>query len=355
MKLILLGFFTLSLIITSCVQKSSKKEVSDHETAKNNDYTRLDWIDSSNFLTDSLEHFRGLSIYSGIAYISGSLGSIISVDLKTGQFTHLLKISTYHLRDIDVINDSILVALAITNPASIIRVNYLTKTISSEFKGSDSLDFWDGINFKDEQNGYAFGDPKEDKPVIFSTQSGGKEWQRAVQNFPKTAENYAGFAASGSSILYLQNNTVIIGLGNETGKILRSTDNGVTWELITFPYHYEIGGTGLYSLACADNNKIVGVGGHWQNTDCDSSKIYSEDGGLTWFVSEGIQEYRSCVCYFKQGIFLATGTTGTDISYDYGKSWQLIDSMGFNSIQITQQGFGIAVGNYGQIKLFNLH
>ena len=46
---------------------------------------------------------------------------------------------------------------------------------------------------------------------------------------------------------------------------------------------------------------------------------------------------------------MSTGTSGTDISYNGGKSWSLLDSIGFNAIKINSDLIGIAVGSFGRI------
>ena len=66
-------------------------------------------------------------------------------------------------------------------------------------------------------------------------------------------------------------------------------------------------------------------------------------------LEEGIQGFRSSVTYVKGDTYISTGTSGTDISYNGGKSWSLLDSIGFNAILINSDLNGVAVGSYGRV------
>lgn len=315
----------------------------------------LSWKVTHSFVTDTNEHYRGLDIKNGIAYVAGSKGGIYTIDLSTQEIKQLFLAEGRHLRDIDVLENGSIVALAITEPAEILLKESNSEEFQVVYTGEDSL-FLDGISFLNSDFGMAFGDPIKGMPTTVMTPTGGYSWVRNTDatSFPSTSEKYAGFAASGTSIVFLAENTILIGLGSETAKILRSTTLGFEWELIDVPYHSEPGGSGIYSMAFKDSLNGVAVGGHWQNVTCDSSKIYTTDGGLTWQLSKGVQEYRSCVTYFNNDIYISTGTTGTDISYDGGKNWQLLDTIGYNAIAFREDGTGIAVGSYGQIDLLEL-
>lgn len=344
-----------SVLLISCSAETNNN-VPSKEEAPSHEQPHLKLQVSNSFVTDSNEHYRGLEIANGIAYISGSNGGIYEIDLSNSQVNELFSIKGRHFRDIDVLENGNIVALAITQPAEIWLKEAELDSFYRVFDSMDTITFLDGIDFINNDQGYAFGDPSSNIPTILKTLNGGRTWDLILgdDRFPKEAGKYAGFAASGTSIKTIDDNTILIGLGNETGKILRSDILGLEWELIDVPYHKEPNGSGVYSIAFKDNLNGVAVGGHWQNTTCDSSKIYTQDGGLTWNLSNGIQEYRSCVTYFKDDIYISTGTTGTDITYDGGKNWELLDTLGYNSIAFQEDGHGIAVGNYGQVSLLKL-
>lgn len=347
--------FGLIFFFASCSGKSEKNSESsiEHELTPALSY-ELQVVNT--LITDSAEHFRGLDLHNGIAYIAGSKGSILAYDLTDQTISEIYFAEGRHLRDIDILENGNIIALAITEPAEILLKEASSDAFRVVYSGTDPLTFLDGIDFLNNQEGIAFGDPINQLPTILRTQDGGETWKAFTDSSLLISKSgtYAGFAASGTSIKYLNQNTVLIGLGNETGKVLRSDDSLNSWKLIDLPYHYQPEGSGVYAMAFADNKNGVAVGGHWQNTSCDSSKIYTHDGGISWNLSTGIQEYRSCVTHFKNQIYIATGTSGTDISYDGGKSWELLDTIGYNAIIFQENGKGIAVGSYGQIDLLDL-
>jgi photosystem II stability/assembly factor-like uncharacterized protein len=322
---------------------NSEKEVSVH----------IDILASN--ITDTLEHFRGLDISGDVAIIGGSLGNVYKYQLKAGSLTLLGAHPGRHLRDIDILDNGNILALAITEPAEILLKDASSDTFEVVFHDPDTLAFLDGIDFWGNAIGLAFGDPNGGYPYFLITYDGGQTWNRfPKESFPEELNDYAGFAASGTSLKCLTSGPAIIGLGNETGKVLRMNDLGKTWSLIDVPYHQEPQGSGIYSLCFKDDLNGVAVGGHWQNVTCDSSKLYTTDGGSTWHLGSGIQEYRSCVTYFKDNIYLSTGTTGTDISYDGGMSWELLDTIGYNAIAFTEEGIGVGVSNFGIVNLLEL-
>jgi len=71
-------------------------------------------------------------------------------------------------------------------------------------------------------------------------------------------------------------------------------------------------------------------------------------------LSKGVQDYRCCITYLFDEVYLSTGTSGTDITYDGGKNWEELDSIGFNSIKFSNDSSGMAVGSYGKIAKIKL-
>ena len=53
-------------------------------------------------------------------------------------------------------------------------------------------------------------------------------------------------------------------------------------------------------------------------------------------------------------VAVATGTRGTDVSFDGGVTWAPLDSLGFNAIQFTSGGIAVAVGGGGRAARFDL-
>lgn len=309
------------------------------------------------------EHFRGLSIYKDQVTIAGSKGSILNFTLPLSDT--ILRIDSIgeslHFRDV-YNRPNRQLYMSIQDPSQILMKQ--KDVYSVVYKNRDSLCFLDGMAFWKNGVGVIFGDPLQGKHFILKTINQGNFWERIPNdNIPTPIKNEAGFAASGTSIVCVSKGIGYIGLGGETVRVLKTVNYGDTWKSQDTPMPKNQSGTGIYSMAFKDELNGVAVGGNWEFSDCDSSKIYTTNGGETWTLSEGTQGYRSCVTYVKDNIYISTGTNGTDISIDGGKSWQLLDTIGFNAIQFINteelkiQGLktlGIGVGNFGQIKLIEL-
>ena len=262
-------------------------------------------------------------------------------------------------RDVHALNDSTALVVTAGSPGLIFRTSNKGKTWKQVYASYDSLIFYDGMDFWNDKEGIVFGDPINQKLQMLKTNDGGQTWHEIDTSYlPKTLPIEAAFAASGTGIITLNNNKIYIGTGGEQARFITSNNKGITWKYFSTPILQGTASKGIYSMAFKDKHNGVAVGGNWENAECDSSKIYTNDGGKTWHLSQGMQHYRSCVTYVKYDIYISTGTSGTDISYDGGKSWQFLDSASLNAIQFFPNSLhGIGVGSRGKIvkiKLINL-
>ena len=117
---------------------------------------------------------------------------------------------------------------------------------------------------------------------------------------------------------------------------------------------------GVFSLAFADSLNGIAVGGDYQLPDtAEGSGAFTSDGGATWRrASQSPRGYRSGAALTRLGgrlVAVATGTRGTDVSFNGGATWSPLDSLGLNAIQFTSGGIAIAVGAGGRAARFDLH
>jgi photosystem II stability/assembly factor-like uncharacterized protein len=65
--------------------------------------------------------------------------------------------------------------------------------------------------------------------------------------------------------------------------------------------------------------------------------------------------FRSAVAYVAdRKLWIATGTSGSDISFDGGKSWRQFDSAAYNALAFVSSKAGWAVGPKGAIARFGI-
>lgn len=111
------------LLVVGCSQNSGKQETADANSTSETIQPQYELEWTSELLLDTSEHYRGLVLLDDIAYAAGSNGQVFCISIQNTSAQLLMSIPGRHFRDIDLINDSTVLALAITEPAEIIRFN----------------------------------------------------------------------------------------------------------------------------------------------------------------------------------------------------------------------------------------
>lgn len=284
---------------------------------------------------------RGLSaVDEQNAWLSGSQNTIARTT-DGGRTWRLLPSpgpDTLDFRDIEAF-DSLRAVVMSAGPGSLSRV-YRTgdggRSWQLMLQNPDSAGFFNGIAFWNEQNGLLTGDPVDGSLVIMRTGDGGRSWQRVpAASIPPVDPMEYGFAASGSHITTAADSLAWIGTGGRTARVFRSTDRGRSWSVTSTPMISGDSSTGIFSIAFLNDQQGVAVGGDYARpTQIRDNIMSSSDGGRSWRLVEGHQvAYRSCVRKI-EGRFLACGPSGSDISYDLGRTWRRIDTTAYHVIAV---------------------
>jgi photosystem II stability/assembly factor-like uncharacterized protein len=221
------------------------------------------------------------------------------------------------------------------------------------FTNPDAHGFFDAITFRDADHGIVAGDPVNGEIAVFTTADGGKNWER--QHTPPALPNEGGFAASNSS-LTMRGNDVWFGTGGTgAARIFHSADGGATWTVATTPLRNDANSAGIFSISFADALHGIAVGGDYaKDAEARQNIAATADGGRTWGVSGTASGnipagFRSAVIWLPgRKVWLVTGTSGSDISSDNGKSWRTFDTGSYNALGGTS-GSVWAVGAKGRI------
>jgi len=239
--------------------------------------------------------------------------------------------------------------LSIANPALLYKTGDNGK-MSIVYKEKDEKVFYDSMDFWNDQEGIAMGDPTNDCISIIITRDGGNTWAKlSCDALPKAKEGEAAFAASDTNIAIVGDNTWIATGGNAS-RILFSPDKGKTWKVFETPIIQGKGTTGMYSVDFYDANIGFAIGGDYTNPDDNQdNKIATLDGGKTWnLVAQGQEPgYRSCVQYIpsKAGNELvALGFKGIDYSNDGGSSWKHLSDESFYTLRFLNDSIAYAAG-----------
>ena len=157
---------------------------------------------------------------------------------------------------------------------------------------------------------------------MFSTDDGGEHWRKLEG--PPAREKEGGFAASGTCL-------VVTGardawFATTAARVFHSTDGGATWTVVETPVRHDKPSAGIFSLAISSGGAGVAVGGDYASDKEDGRNIaITNDGGRTWTEPPSRPSgFRSAAAFTPAGL-IVTGTSGSDLSTDGGKSWKRFD------------------------------
>jgi photosystem II stability/assembly factor-like uncharacterized protein len=119
--------------------------------------------------------------------------------------------------------------------------------------------------------------------------------------------------------------------------------------------------SGIFSLAFADAQDGVAVGGDYRQERATGENIQvTTDGGATWVFpgATRLRSFRSAVAYVPGShgrILLAVGPAGSDRSDDHGRTWVPLGDEGYHALSVAPDGrTAWAVGEQGRIGRLNL-
>jgi photosystem II stability/assembly factor-like uncharacterized protein len=184
------------------------------------------------------------------------------------------------------------------------------------------------------------------------TTDGGSTWYD-LENGPDAQENEGGFAASGTCVIALGDETVLVGTGNaERARVLRSENRGATWQVHETPMAAGEA-AGITSFAFRDELHGVALGGDIANPDAFTDNVATtSDGGRTWTSGHGTPfpgaVYGSDYAPDTR-LLVAVGPGGAAVSSDDAQTWSDLDSLTHWSVDFGSPSSGWMVGPGGRI------
>lgn len=317
---------------------------------KNIEPIKLSYVEYNIGLSNS---FRGISVVNeDVFWVSGIKGTVVHVN-DNGDWivSRVDGAEELDFRDIVAFNADTALVMNAGFPGVIYKTTNAGDQWYECYNNQDSAIFLDGMKFWDEQYGIAFGDPIDGHMLIITTKDGGESWQQTPpENIPVRLEVEGGFAASGSSIVVQGNSKAWVGMGGSSARVFYTDDKGLHWNVVETPIYSGEGMRGIYSMAFKNEMEGIVVGGEYQNENPPKSRAYTKDGGKSWKLGKGMDQYRSGSSYLFDNIYLATGLTGTDISYDGGMTWDSISNYRLHGMAFTNDGrLGYGMGRNGEI------
>ncbi|UMB61276.1 oxidoreductase [Lutibacter sp. A80] len=284
-------------------------------------------------------------VYAGS---KGDLGFLTNFGDLEGKIKIITDTITPHFRALAHTKNAVF-ALSIGNPALLYK--YQNKQLKIVYKEENDKVFYNSMQFFDDLNGIAMGDPTSNCLSIITTQDGGNTWNKVpCENLPEIAEGEAAFAASNTNIAIVGTQAWIV-TGGVKSSVYHTSDLGLTWNVYNTPIIQGTATTGIYSVDFYDNNRGIICGGNYLDKFGNSAnKAITKNGGKTWeIVAENTApKYISCVQYVPETegkeVF-AVSTNGVFYSKNYGKEWEKVSDEGFYSIRFYNKNTAWLSGN----------
>ena len=320
--------------------------------------TNAQWVRQSVNTTAS---FRGLSVVNEkIVWASGTGGTVINTKDggKTWSIVPVPGMEKLDFRDVEAFDANTAYVLSIGEGEN----SRIYKTIDGgkiwqlQFINKDPKAFFDAIACWDKNNCIAMSDPVDGKYLLISTKNGGSTWTPlGTDKMPEAKQGEAAFAASGTCLITRSKMDVFLVTGGTDARVFRSDNRGLTWFVSDTPIAKGTPGTGIFSIAFRNSDHGTIVGGNYEKPgEKAGSLAFTSDSGKSWYAGEGLSGYRSGVTYIDDQTLIAVGTSGSDISYNRGKTWQQFGTEDLNAVQAKGKTSIWSVGPKGAVfKLEN--
>ena len=341
-----LSYIILLLVLSSC---SSQKEISTN-------YSR---IEIQSMLNEKMS-IRAILTDENYLWYAGDNGNYGKVNLQTNEISKFkIKSDTVvnEIRSIAQTNDFIFL-LPVANPANVYKISKKDNSQQIVYSEINEKVFYDSMQFKDELNGMAMGDPTEDCLSVIVTKDGGNSWKKLnCDNLPKIVEGEGAFAASNSNLMVKKTNSFMVS-GGKKSRLFASADFGKSWQVYETPIIQGEVMTGIFSADFYNDQIGFITGGNYEKpNDNSNNKAITFDGGKTWkLVANGSGfGYGSCVQFLpnsKGKALVSVGANGIQYSNDFGTTWkQLNDDNELYTIRFLNHKIAYAAGRNKIIKI----
>lgn len=333
--------------------------------------TELNWAEVWELQRSGVNvSLRGVSAVSDTCcWASGVKGTVIrTIDGgKSWQSTGPRGADAADFRDIQAWDESTAVIMSAGDVDRLYRTTDGGTSWSIVYEHSDPAAFFDGMSFDQTgTHGWLMGDPINGKVQLLTTEDSGVTWKLLPEeHLPVVADGVAAFAASGTHLLNINRETVIVGMGgidkNSTmpgqASVLRTTKAGSGWENIPVPIQAGPS-SGIFSITAVDNisGRLIVVGGNYQKLEQNSDNVaISHDFGRSWqlpTISRPLGFRSVVVCVPMEdgrSLLITTGPSGTDQSTDGGESWISLSRTGFHTLSVGSGATVWAAGSDGRV------
>lgn len=314
-------------------------------------------------LTQSISaSFRGIASYGAKqVWLGGTSGTVLhsSNGGSDWEKLNLPNADSLDFRDIEVLGarTALLMSIGPGTDSRIYKTTDSGENWTMTFQNTEAKAFFDGIDFWNNKTGMMISDPIDERLLLLKTTDAGASWQRVGESsLPKLLPQEYGFAASGTGIVTLDEQKVWVATGGDAARVFVSADGGASWEVVKSPVMAGKNSAGIFSIAFRDALNGVAVGGDYLNPNVDEGNIArTSDGGKTWQLVKNNPPifHKACVQHLDGSAYLATGRTGSALTRDDGKTWEIIDATSYYCLTFdAASGVGYLAGAEGRVAKF---
>lgn len=307
---------------------------------------------------ESDEQFRGLdAVNADVAWVGGSDGSVFRTTDGGSTWRDVSPKSSEGLlfRDVEARDAGRAVVLAIGEgeASRVFTTVDGGQSWDRTFINHDPRAFYNCMDFWGTgRSGLAVSDPVGGKFRIISTTDFGASWQRVPRaGMPRAVDGEFNFAASGTCLVTVGSTQAWMGSGGGASRIFHTRDRGLTWEVTDSQIPAAPAG-GVFSLDFKSLNRGVAVGGDFTKprNGTDASAVSTD--GRQWTGGGDLSGYRSGVAWLldtNRPILVAAGPTGSDVTYDRGRTWARFSTNNYDAVDCTGDGACWASGPEGAV------
>lgn len=239
--------------------------------------------------------------------------------------------------------------------------------------------FYDAVAFWDRQYGLVLSDPVGEGAArhfyVLATSDGGASWRPTpAAGMPTALPDEAAFAAGNAALATAGETRAWFVTGGPNGaRIHTTTTGGARWDAIAAPVVPHGASAGLFAVAGEPGGggstvratlrertlralpaPALAVGGDYRQARAGTGQIARTGDGNRWERADlggSAPGYWSGLAYVP-GLgrtAVAVGGGGTAVTRDEGRTWVVVDSVGWNGVSFSGAGGGWAVGEGGRI------
>jgi len=307
--------------------------------------------------TGSTARLRGLSAVSEqVAWASGSAGTVLRTTNKGATWQSVGPPGTENLqfRDNEAFDAETALIMSIGDTPDAFRIYRTTnggRSWTLVFQNTEPTAFYDCMAFWDKHRGIAMSDPVNGRFRILATDDGGRSWHIVDAYMPPAIPGEAGFAASGQCVTTAGGRDVWFGTGGgAVARVFHSTDRGLTWTVHNTPIRSSPS-AGVFALAFRDPQHGIAAGGDFLSPAASPDALaLTDDGGASWrLVADAPNQYRSGAHWVTGRDAIIVGPTGSDATFDQGRTWNRFDSGSFDTVDCAGGHACWASGEAGRI------